>query len=142
MKDKALVVNSDLSLAEAYRQMRKLYQERGYVTVDLGHGQQRTLTQSRALHLWCTMLADLLNSCGLDMRKTLKPGVEIPWSGITVKENIWKPVQEAVINKLSTTEADRTEYTQVLDVIARHMASSHGITVPEWPSKESKSRAA
>lgn len=142
MKDKALVVNSDLSLAEAIRELRKQYLEHRYVTVALGHGKQRTLTQNASLHLWCEMLADELNAAGLDMRATLKAEVEIPWCMLTVKKHIWKPVQELLINKQSTADADRTEYTQVLDVIARHMASSHGITVPEWPSKESKSRAA
>ena len=47
---------------------------------------QRTAKQNRALHLYFTHLADELNSAGLDMRKTLKPGVEIPWDGKSIKE--------------------------------------------------------
>lgn len=135
-----LVVNSDISLAEAIRELRKRYLERRYVTVEIGHEQKRTLTQNASLHLWCEMLADELNAAGLDMRTTLKAEVEIPWCGLTVKKHLWKPVQELVISKLSTADADRVEYTKVLEVMERYMASSHGITVPEWPSKESKNK--
>ena len=46
----------------------------------------RTLQQNRALHVLFQMLANELNSNGLDMRKTLKPSVDIPWSGRSVKE--------------------------------------------------------
>jgi 6-pyruvoyl-tetrahydropterin synthase len=135
-------IDSEIALAEYIRDIRKDWYEHRYLLAKHRPGKQRTLTQNNALHFWCRMLADLLNASGLDMRKTLKPEVEIPWTENAVKENIWKPVQEAVINKLSTTEADRIEYSQVLDVITRHMASSHGVTCPEWPSKESKQAAA
>lgn len=62
---------------------------------------QRTKQQNRALHVLFRMMSDLLNENGLDMRKTLKPGVDIPWSPEAVKEFLWRPVQEAQFNKHS-----------------------------------------
>lgn len=96
---------------------------------------QRTLTQNRALHMWCKMLADVLNDAGLDQMKVLKHDACIPWSQHTVKENLWKPVQEVMLNKASTTEADRKDYNDVHMAICRHLAQKLGITCPSWPSR-------
>jgi len=82
------------------------------------------------------MLADQLNHHGLDMRKVMKPEAEIPWTMESVKTNLWKSLQEAIIGKSSTTEADRVEYSQVHEVLGRHLAKTQGISIPEWPSKE------
>ena len=83
------------------------------------------------------MVAKSLNEAGLEMVVSLPTGKEwtIPWSKHTVKENIWRPVQEAVIGKLSTKDAKRPEYNQVYEVIHSRFADHHGITLPLWPSK-------
>lgn len=67
------------------------------------------------------------------MKKTLKPEVEIPWSTVTVKEFIWRPVQKAQLTKKSTTELTTTEIDQVFDTIARHLGTKFGIAL-EFPS--------
>ena len=131
-------IDSEFALAEHIRDIRRQWYAAKYLIVTIKHGKQRTLTQSRALHLWCTMLADLLNDSGLDQRRTLKPDAEIPWDGHSVKERLWKPIQEAVINKASTTEADRNEYSQVCEVLTRHLAQKLGVVAPDWPRKQSE----
>lgn len=67
------------------------------------------------------------------MRKTLKPGVEIPWTGDSVKEFLWRPIQEAQLNKKSTTELTTKEIDAVFDTITRHIGEKFGIYVP-FPS--------
>lgn len=129
-------IDSELALAEYIRDIRKDWHESKYLIASHRSGKVRTLTQNRALHLFCSMCADELNASGFDMKRTLKPEVDIPWNGDSFKESIWKPIQEAVIGKLSTTEADRTEYSEVREVIARHMAQKLGVTLPEWPRKK------
>jgi hypothetical protein len=88
--------------------------------------------------LWCKWVAEALNDAGLEMVVNLPTGKQwtIPWSKDTVKENIWRPVQEAIIGKQSTTEAYRPEYNQVYEVIHSRFAGHHGITLPLWPSKD------
>ena len=39
------------------------------------------------------MIANALNDAGLDMKKVLKPEIDIPWNTATVKEYLWRPVQ-------------------------------------------------
>lgn len=96
---------------------------------------QRTLKQNRALHLLFTHLADELNDAGFDMRKTLKPEVEIPWNGKTIKEYMWRPVMKAQLRKESTTELNTKEIDSVFETINRHLGEKFGLHVP-FPSIE------
>ena len=93
----------------------------------------RTLTQNSAMHLWFEMVASYLNDAGLDMRKTIKEEVDIAWSKHTVKEYLWKPLQEVVTGKESTTEANKTEYGDIEAVMRRHFLQKFGIDLPDWP---------
>ena len=95
----------------------------------------RTNLQNRALHKYCEMLADALNAAGLDMKKTLKPEVDIPWNKDMVKEHLWKPIQEIVLDKKSTADLDTSEPSKVYDVLDRHLGEKFGIHVP-WPKEE------
>jgi hypothetical protein len=136
-----VTINSELALAEYIRDLRAAWLKDHYIIATHRTGKQRTLTQNRALHLWLGMLADQLNASGMDMRKTLRHDVELPWSVETCKEFLWRPIQEAVLRKESTTEANRIEYSQVFEVLAHHMAIRLGVTVPEWPRKNQQEAA-
>ena len=95
----------------------------------------RTSRQNRALHCYFTLLASALNSAGLDMRKTLKPGVDIPWSKNSIKEYIWRPIQESQLGKKSTTELKTNEINLVWETINRHLSEKFGVSEP-FPSIE------
>jgi len=97
---------------------------------------QRTIQQNKALHVLFQELADELNSHGLDMRKTLNPGVDIPWNATTIKEYLWRPVQKAQLNKRSTTELTTKEIDMVFDTINKHIGEKFGLHI-EFPSIES-----
>lgn len=94
----------------------------------------RTVRQNRALHLYFKMLAENLNGKGLDMRKVLKPEVDIPWSGTTVKEYLWRPVQMAQLMKESTIDLKTQEIDLIFNTINRHLAK-FGVHEP-FPSIE------
>lgn len=94
---------------------------------------RRTRLQNKALHKYFSLLSAALNDAGIDMREFFKEGVEIPWSETLVKERIWRPVQEAVIEKESTASALTNEYSKIYEVLNRKL-SEHGIHVP-WPSR-------
>lgn len=96
---------------------------------------QRTLQQNKALHLFFRLLADELNSAGLDMRKTLKPSIDIPWSPNTIKEYLWRPIQEAQLIKKSTTELNTSEINKIWETLNRHLGERFGLYVP-FPTKE------
>ena len=95
----------------------------------------RTSTQNKALHKYFELLADELNSAGLDMKKTLKQTVDIPWSKETVKDYLWRPIQNAQLEKESTTELTTDEINKVYEVLNRHLGEKLQIHVP-FPSSE------
>jgi hypothetical protein len=95
----------------------------------------RTDKQNKALHLYFTHLAEELNNAGYDMRKTLKPSVEIPWNSKTVKEFLWRPVMKAQLGKESTTELTTKEIDLIFDTLNRHLSEKFGVSVM-FPSIE------
>ena len=59
----------------------------------------RTLKQNNALHLFFWQLAEELNAAGLDMKKVLKPQVDITWTTDSIKDYLWRPLQIALLKK-------------------------------------------
>ena len=55
---------------------------------------KRSDQQNKALHVLFELLAEKLNESGLDMRKTLKESIDIPWTKDTVKNFLWRPIQK------------------------------------------------
>lgn len=98
----------------------------------------RTAQQNRALHLFFQLLADELNEAGLDMRKVLKPGIDIPWTKTSIKEFLWRPVQEAALGKKSTRQLlKQRDIDLIYDTLTRHLSQIFGISVP-FPSIENE----
>jgi hypothetical protein len=99
---------------------------------------KRTLKQNNALHLWFEFLAAALNDAGLDQRTVLKPGVDIPWTAEAIKEQLWRPMQVAMLQKKSTTDLETPEVGQVEEVLIRHLVKSFGqfFEPPNFPSIE------
>lgn len=93
-----------------------------------------TTQQRKALHVYCTLLADELNDAGLEIHmEFLGKSIEVPWTKDLVKERIWKPVMLVETGKKSTTKLDRKEVSEIYEIIHRHFAQNHSIMVP-FPS--------
>ncbi len=95
-----------------------------------GERSKRTTLQNRAIHKYCANLAKALNDAGYDMRRTIKPEIDIPWAMDTAKEHLWRTIQKAQLGKDSTTQLETNEVSLVYETLNRHMASKFGITVP------------
>ena len=97
---------------------------------------QRTLLQNKSLHVYFDQLAAALNDAGWEMKKVLEEkAVDIPWSGVRVKEVLWRPIQEALTGKHSTTEINTVDPTEIYAVLDRHLSEKFGVHV-EWPCEE------
>jgi len=132
-------VNSSASLDNFIQKCRDQHEQYGYVTYTWKTGRQRSGLQNNALHKYCELLADELNDRGLDMVLVLRrePEIKISWTKQAVKEKLWRPVQEALLNKKSTTKANRDEYSKVYDELNRLMINLYGVSVP-WPERKDK----
>ena len=97
---------------------------------------KRTDKQNRSLHKFCEMVSKELNDRGLTVQKALSSyKVELDWNQRREKENIWRPSQEALTAKESTTDADTVEYIEIYEHINRWL-SQQGVHVP-WPDRHS-----
>lgn len=97
----------------------------------------RTLRQNKAIHLYCEMIAEMLNEIGWTFRfEGLKnTEMELKYTMILVKETIWRPIQIALFGKESTTELSTKEVSEVSEQIEHFFAVKQGIDLP-FPSIE------
>jgi hypothetical protein len=102
-------------------------------SVDIKSQDLRTMQQNKALHKWFTMVADALNDRHLPIVKVLK--VDVLWSADSVKELLWRKVQEAVVHKKSTAKLEKKELDKVYDTLNSALAIKFGISIP-FPSRE------
>ncbi len=92
---------------------------------------QRTLTQNKALHKYFELLAEALNDSGWEMKKVLAvKSVDVPWSKESIKSVLWKPIQEAMIEKPSTADMDTKDVDDVYRVLDRHLSQNFGVSIP------------
>jgi len=124
------IVNNKHSLEMFTKHIEHLYDTKGYVTLKWKTGRTRTHKQNNALHVYCRQLAQMLNEGGFDMKKTLKQETDIPWTGELVKEYLWKPVQEAVTGKDSTSAASGEDYDKVHQVLSKHLSEKLNVYLP------------
>lgn len=124
------------TLAEGLADAKRLLREKLYGTGRISikdvkpiH-RTRTLKQNAALHLYFTQLAEALNDAGYDMRKTIKPGLDIPWTPEDIKEHIWRPVQISQTGKKSTAKLETIEIDQIYDIVNRAIAERTGVHIP------------
>lgn len=133
-----MTVNAKPGLDEAIDVLRAMWESHGYLDIEIHVGKQRTQKQSAALHLWLGWLAESLNDAGYDTKAVMQvKNVGVPWTKASVKELLWRPLQEAMINKSSTTEAERPDYAAVERVLTMKLQEMlPGLAVREWPKKE------
>lgn len=128
-------------LAECYGILGALVNERDGLLSKLKpktEKQLRTEQQRKAIEVYCREMANLANDAGYEFaafieHKKLK-GTETPWSQELFKEYVWRPVQQAYLNKESTTRLKPEEVTIIYDVVNRKMAEIAGISMvfPNW----------
>ena len=127
------VVNSEKALYDHIDYLRSQFKKHKYLRVDTKTGKQRTPTQNKSLHLFCQQVADNLNDAGITYDTFFNDSFEVPWNMLTVKENVWRPLQKAICNIESTTEPLTTDYNEIYDYVNKKL-SNYGIFVP-WPRK-------
>ena len=130
-------VNSTHTRDEFIEYVGKLYDEHKYIEFRWTAGKQRSTSQNNAMHLWLSRLAEALNNAGLDMRKVLKPEVEIPWTMLSAKEHLWKPILKTMYGKDSTTQPNTIQHAEVYKVLDRHLSEKFNIHI-EYPTKGEK----
>jgi hypothetical protein len=95
---------------------------------------QRKLKQNSAMHKYYDLVAKEFNEAGLDIETTLTAyKIDIPWTRETVKELMWKPIQNHMLRKSSTTKLNTKQVGEVYEVVNK-FTCKFGIHVP-FPSE-------
>jgi len=98
----------------------------------------RSGTQNSALHLYFTLIAEALNLGGYTVQIVLKEKVELDWDSDKVKELLWRPAQQAILKKDSTTQLSKIgDIDNVYEHLNRHLSEKFGIHIP-FPSLTNK----
>jgi len=134
MEYKASIKNGKINI-NGLRGLLKRFDGKSVVLTVETLPQRRTSAQNRALHLWYSQLADKLNESGFDMKKIIH--VDIPWSGDTVKQYLWKPLQKMILGTTSTRSLKRDDLDKVFDPLNKTIAerTEGNIHVP-FPCEE------
>jgi len=99
-------------------------------------GETRTGRQNASLHVYLREVSKTLNDAGMSVEKFFKPGYQVPFNEMTVKDEIWHKMQVAVTGKEHSSDLTSSEMTEVFDRLNSVLADK-GIHVP-WPSKDSR----
>ena len=86
------------------------------------------------MHKYFELLAEALNEAGYDMKRLLKEEIDIPWTKESVKEHLWKPIQEIMLKTESTTELNTAQPNDIYLVLSRHIGEKTGVYV-DWPNR-------
>lgn len=95
---------------------------------------QRTLLQNKCLHAFFTGVSDAARENNLTMQQILAQSVELEPTPMLIKE-LWRSIQVAMFQKMSTTELSTKEVQEVYEVFNRFLGEKFHIHVP-WPSVE------
>ena len=143
MKPETTEIRTEAQAAEFYKHLLDtLRREKRPLKVELSTASgSRTLQQSRALHLWCSWVAEALNGAGYDYKKFLEAAeykLDTPWTTALVKDQLWRPIQEAMTQKQSTTELNKIEPSDIQEVLMARLTDITGIPYVPWPSSEQR----
>jgi len=119
-----------------YEEIKKEFKDKDFeFSIDKIHN-KRTIPQNNAMHLYFQLLADELNNAGYEMKSVFEvKDTDVEWSGTTIKECLWKPIQKAMTGKDSTTEISKDEVDKIFETLNRHIGENFGIHIP-FPSIE------
>jgi len=101
--------------------------------VDIKNMDMRTVQQNKALHKWCSLIAEVLNNHNLYMTGVF--GNEILWTMDLVKTQIIKATIKKVFDIDSTTKLKRKEIDQLIDFITIAFANK-SVEIPPFPNKK------
>ena len=119
--------------------MSRVETDRQTVSVKMRIGKTRSGRQAAALEVWCRNVAELFNSQGItrEVHSTIYGSgfLECEWRQETVKDEVWRPMQVALTQRKSTTEATTLEMAEIYEGLVLAFGNK-GVQLPAWPIKK------
>ena len=89
----------------------------------------RTTDVNSSLHCVLRRLSEALNDAGKEMAHPFNPEFHIPWSEVSVKELLLRPIVQAKYGKESTTKLTNAESSEAVEILLGRIAELTGVTV-------------
>ena len=108
------------------------------IKVIRGAKNKRNALMNRCIHKYCSILANLLNSRGLDMAiffAKYKEGEPVKWEMEDVKNRIFKPTLMGIAGTDKTSGASNMELCQVDEALGKFFSEREDIQIT-WPNNE------
>lgn len=131
------IVDSLPKYQASIHHISEVWEKYHWITLQYKTGMTRTVKQQAAIEVYCRLVAEALNEQGITFAAFFKQGFNVPWSQEIVKDNIWRVMQRAVVEKESTKDIDRQEVVEIYDHLNLKLSEKFGIHIP-WPVKEDK----
>ncbi|NRA49218.1 MAG: hypothetical protein HRU12_08790 [Phaeodactylibacter sp.] len=108
-------------------------------TVEIVQKRNRTDQQRKAIEVYCSMLADMLNDKGCYMAASLKrlkndPYFDVPWTQDEVKDRLYRPTMAHMFKVESTTQLEPDQPSKVADVLNNKLIEMFDVSAP-WPDR-------
>lgn len=101
--------------------------------------QTRTLPQNNSLHKYCADRAEQMNDAGVSKVFALSLlRKELPWSGDTVKEEIWRVFQTHLGFPESTTKLKTDQVTKIYELCTLFFGEKLNLPLIPFPDQFSK----
>lgn len=97
----------------------------------------RTSQQNKAIHKYLEMVSEALDREGHTMQDVIKAikRAEIRPTKNALKEVVWKPLQEIVLGKTSTTELETKDVDKIYEIMNKWLGDHFELHVP-FPTEE------
>ena len=95
----------------------------------------RSNKQNNTLALLCRRMAKALTEAGIEIPHPFKPGLEIPYTEVSIRELIYKPIIKAMFDAESSTQLDTAQFSESMEVLIDAVNRNTGVYVP-IPSQE------
>lgn len=86
--------------------------------------------QNSALHATFRRLAAALNEAGYDMKSEEVTKREIPWTEVSIKEVLFRPIITHMFGAKSTADVTKEELDHAVETLFREIAKRTGVSVP------------
>jgi len=142
----SLVVNSMSTLISFIDDLTRFWLKHESIRITVIKGSAYSDKQRGALHVWCSLMSEMLNNAGLPLVVEKMFGndtVEMDWDkrGEMFKRFIYKPMLEYMTGLRSTEDQSSVNPSDVSREIIRHFSNKltptgQACVCPAWPSKK------
>jgi len=133
------IINNEAEFGAFMTRSLNLFIESKTIILSCTNKKKYSKKQRGALHVWLQMIAELFNESGIEYASRVRFNGEvmkISWTMHHVKDDVYKPLLEAITKKTSTEDQDSVDPSIIAMELTRIFGEKYGIPLPAWPNRQ------